>query len=715
MSDRRVQLDHDKDENPQSSMMQPPFQSAWMSHWTRTNCKQVDDARYDLPLCSDSGENSQRSKYQKARTETEVESGSSKFVKEFRKMHKTIKNEDLTTSLGKSRHETSSKGQHFPMFKSSQNRDGSLSLKHDESSGFQEPLLRSEIGPISGYDVSPGQINKSLPSMCASTPSKIKTQSIECVVSNSDHQVMSNNLPEECKMVISTPVKSEFLGSTSRIVPSEYGSGRIPTESFFPRLDYNQTKSTFLVERKINNSATLSIDDPSTSSNQLRDFLGEQNQRKPNHFAANLYPNNVMPATSSLYHGSFELPRSSPSLGNAETMRICATIGSLEEFAVCPPKFSQTTRQFLITNKADVNLSDRGQMLRAPTISTNTKRNQPSELLSLSSDFGFNVKKRVKLQALDSSTDGETKENIESVHTFALDLKNESSAETDTMDVNTLRVNRLSGAALSVSNKDVNVAQKSPAFEAATVSVREETGIRLPTIELPDINKEVPENPGVASSSDDGPGSTSRTQSLDAEHFLHPAEHPTKSRSSGCSDTSLRLDPYCRWVKRLKTSTSDSFAQGTKIMKMEEASSHGKINKLFGNILNHGKTSSESSEPKMFKSYGKQHVVADHNIDLQRNIESTHTYSVQKSQDKIISHAWIGRWCHNQAASSKWKAESAVVVRKPNSEANEDASQKRQFPSIGAMALMGKAMNGFQACEFRKRGSSIVWNTRGLK
>jgi hypothetical protein len=31
------------------------------------------------------------------------------------------------------------------------------------------------------------------------------------------------------------------------------------------------------------------------------------------------------------------------------------------------------------------------------------------------------------------------------------------------------------------------------------------------------------------------------------------------------------------------------------------------------------------------------------------------------------------------------------------------------------MALMGKAMNGFCPCEFRKSGSSVVWNTKWFR
>eukprot|EP00257_Ricinus_communis_P013444 XP_015570875.1 F-box protein At2g16365 isoform X2 [Ricinus communis] len=413
-----------------------------------------------------------------------------------------------------------------------------------------------------------------------------------------------------------------------------------------------------------------------------------------------------------LYHGSYELPTIPPSVQDVETMKMCTTIGSLEEYTICPPKFSQTTHHFLITKKTDVNLFDGGQTFRGSTISTKFKGKRPSGLLTLSPDLAFNVKQGVKLQSLDSSTDSEAKENIENIHTSAVNLKNESSAETDTMDMDTLRVNHLSGGVSSIPNKDINGAQKSQKSEAAIDSVREGNRGRLPNIELPDINQEVTAIPGVTSSADDGEASTSRTQSLNVEQFLSHVEDPTNSISSASVDIQLGLDPYSRWVKRLKPSSSDSFAHGTKSLKMAEASSHEKVNKLFSKILNHSKT---SSEPKMNKSHGKQHMVVDQTSDLLRNIEASSAVPVRKIQEATLSHAWIRRWCHNQAALSKAKPEGGVVCEPQNSTANQDNFQKKQFPSLAAMALMGKAMNGFHPCKFRKMGSFIVWNNKGLK
>ncbi|XP_048234410.1 uncharacterized protein LOC8285333 isoform X2 [Ricinus communis] len=695
MSDRIVQSDHDKDNVPDKSMK--PFQSAWMSHWTHSRYRPIDDAQNQLSLPSESGKNTQRCKRQNSLGETEFETG-----------------------LRKLRHETSSKGQQFPMFKSSHNRDGIVPMKNGESSSPQEGLVSSQMDPSSRCDVSLGQIDKCLLPMHESAPSKRETQTLEThfehegITSNLNQQVKSNKLLEDHKFFISESLKDEFLGSTSGIVPSKFNSGRTPIEPFFPRQDFiNQPNSISLVhERKINNNATLLTDDPSTSNNRLRNFLGEQVQKMPNHSDIKLFDRQVRLPDARLYHGSYELPTIPPSVQDVETMKMCTTIGSLEEYTICPPKFSQTTHHFLITKKTDVNLFDGGQTFRGSTISTKFKGKRPSGLLTLSPDLAFNVKQGVKLQSLDSSTDSEAKENIENIHTSAVNLKNESSAETDTMDMDTLRVNHLSGGVSSIPNKDINGAQKSQKSEAAIDSVREGNRGRLPNIELPDINQEVTAIPGVTSSADDGEASTSRTQSLNVEQFLSHVEDPTNSISSASVDIQLGLDPYSRWVKRLKPSSSDSFAHGTKSLKMAEASSHEKVNKLFSKILNHSKT---SSEPKMNKSHGKQHMVVDQTSDLLRNIEASSAVPVRKIQEATLSHAWIRRWCHNQAALSKAKPEGGVVCEPQNSTANQDNFQKKQFPSLAAMALMGKAMNGFHPCKFRKMGSFIVWNNKGLK
>ena len=143
-----------------------------------------------------------------------------------------------------------------------------------------------------------------------------------------------------------------------------------------------------------------------------------------------------------------------------------------------------------------------------------------------------------------------------------------------------------------------------------------------------------------------------------------------------CPDDPLGPEPSSKWFKRLKMSTSDSFAHGTKSSKMGEVSSREKVNKMFNKIMNCSKTS-----------------------------------SVRKSQEISLSRSWIHRWCRHRAASPNKKPDAVVLCEPQSSKATLDEHQKKQFPSIAAMALMGKAINGFHPCEFRRKGSLIVWST----
>lgn len=125
-------------------------------------------------------------------------------------------------------------------------------------------------------------------------------------------------------------------------------------------------------------------------------------------------------------------------------MRICTTVDSMEGPSRVPSKFFQTTRHFLLTKKTDVDLSDGCQMRRASTVSTKFEGKPFSELLGLSPDLQFHVQQGVKLQPLESSTDSDRKENFRDVN-VSDGLKNESSAETDSMDMDTFQKKYPSG------------------------------------------------------------------------------------------------------------------------------------------------------------------------------------------------------------------------------------------------------------------------------
>lgn len=242
-------------------------------------------------------------------------------------------------------------------------------------------------------------------------------------------------------------------------------------------------------------------------------------------------------------------------------------------------------------------------------------------------------------------------------------------------------------------------------------SAREEVECRWAIARLPDIKEEIPVLPAATGSMDNPEPSSSRTQSLDAEHLLSHAEQFSKINSSSYPSGLPRPEPTSRWLKRLRRSTSDSFGLGTKCSNLGEASSHEKVNKFSSKIMKSSKNG--SSEQLLGKFHGKEEMAADRSKILSQNGESLSADLLKKDNDKLLSNPWIRRWCHNRAATQQKKPE-AVVACEPKSTMMEFGKvQFKQFPSIAAMALMGKTMNGFQQCEFQRKGSSVVWNTKG--
>lgn len=209
----------------------------------------------------------------------------------------------------------------------------------------------------------------------------------------------------------------------------------------------------------------------------------------------------------------------------------------------------------------------------------------------------------------------------------------------------------------------------------------------------------------------------SKTQSLDAAFLLPDADGRMATKST-LRSTQSGPDAGSRWVKRLKVSASESFlAHGTKTSEMEEAtSSPNKFNPFSGKTL---KRAMSSSEPLISKKSRekKQMFKGNEQLPMKDGVSYSTSESVGKMRDELLSHSWIRRWCHSQSQAQKKKPEegeeAAFVFCEPRRlKVSLDEIQKKQFPSIAAMALMGKAMNGFRPCEFRKRGTCVVWNTK---
>ncbi|OMO75633.1 F-box protein [Corchorus olitorius] len=630
-------------------------------------------------------------------------------------------------------------GKPLPKFNISGNRENAAASKRKEGTSSNSEAVKHHFDLNDGHNsITMGRSEWAQHDMeCSSRECKFQPEGISWVP---DKLVKSHEFLEHNSLAVSTIFKDE-VGPSSKIVPYVVKSGVAPMQSFACQAENNQlcpvvpskehgtdakfcSYSTFWVRekkadthfesRKLEsslarpNDAPLLLHDQSTKNSQLCSFLNRQSQKEENGSGIKLLPSLDCPEEHEPgkgYDGHFLLPSIPHPVHDVKTMRICTTIDSVEEIPRGPSKFSQTTHQFFITKKTGVNLTKGGQVFKDAMVSPKFKGNMFSEFLSLSPTFNLHSKQGVKLQPLGSSTDSEGKDNVGDVRTSTICLKNESSVETDAMELDIFQKNRLSSMALCPSEQNIEGVHNSslPETENAT---GEEARDKMANTELPDMNEGLPAFRSVSNSMDNGESSTSRTQSLDAGHLISHAEQPSTSKTAPCSDGHLGPEPSSRWVKRLKLSKSEPFALGTKSSNIGEVSSHVKVNKIFSKIMNCSKT---SSAPKEGRSHVRPQLALDQTAKLIKNGESTSSGSVRRNED--IAHAWIHRWCRYKAVSPKKKPEAAVLCKPQSSKATVEELQKQQFPSIAAMALMGKAMNGFHPCEIRKEGSTTVWST----
>ncbi|PON85999.1 hypothetical protein TorRG33x02_182040 [Trema orientale] len=700
--------------------------SVWMAHWMSTSFKSTNQGCRRLSICYESQEDNHGAKQHHLLSGPENVKCDSKNEKGLGEISgtKRVKILDDESSIAGSDRLRSERlnNQTFPMFNLQRKVENILARKNERPSSSLGEKLRSQTDDCSGYPLVSlrGAERKSPPMLPlvpdAESPSRENPLRPECT-SEYPKRVM---ITENKSLAVTKPIQGDFMESTSKIIPYGFNFRKTPN----PILESDEratntvyhTNSVFLVnEKAINlfgrsrnllrqNDTALLPHNPSTSRGQLPEFVTKQCHRMPDHTGIRSFPLENMPIeltkSKELYHGCFSLPSQPCSMRDKEATRTCTTVDSMEGSSRGRKKLS-TTHQFLFTETTDFDLTKRGQFLKESMVPTKLIEKNSPELLCSYQDTGFPIKTGVKLQLLGSSTCCEGEKGSREFKTSLVNIRNESSAETNTMDLDTFRRNHVSGVVSSSSNKHFELEQQSPTSQAGSPPATE-IGGKLLKAKLPDINQELPELAVRTSSMDT---STSRTQSLDADHLLSNAEKPTNLKSIACPVGCLELESSSRWVKRLKLSPTS--ARGTKSSKMEEAFSHKKVNNVFSKIK---KCSITSSEPVTGRSHGTERAALNQIASLW-NDKSTSLDSVRENLDATLSHPWIRRWCHNEVASSLKKSKAVVDSKPQCSKGTINKFQKRQFPSLAAMALMGKAMGGFRSCQFAKKGSSVVWSS----
>ncbi|KAF3621726.1 putative glucose-1-phosphate adenylyltransferase large subunit 1-like isoform X1 [Capsicum annuum] len=657
MSDRVAQSSSDCDGRTGKSVHS--VQSVWMAHWTRTSYNSAAETHNLAPNALANKENDQDSKPLKSVVKLETMSKLSKSVKRLRESETQtfeVINESLRTSSRTIAKETLG--------------NWSLPLhnpRENVKTPFQDPL---DCVKTQSYDVGCSTL-ASRPSL--DNPSHLASHLVP-------YGDPGQYITKEGERTQKPVINRSFLAAKEelpRLATLEHEHGRSITP-------YLRQKNTFLLDR------------PSTSRNLPPEFGGEEFQKIPGLSFIRLLKDEPSP---SQVPDQQKLPHP---LHDIEIMRTRNTMDPVEGMTGYCPGISQTTHSMLITKGTDANLLEGNNVIANSRMwSEINAKASLSNRDSPSKSFG-RYKGGMKLQIQSCSTGSERKKSIEGSKPSQFVLKNESSAETDTMDMDVLQEkNQLCGTSSSIVKK-VNKMNRNSPPRLALDFPRKETGRKQFKL---DINLELP------APTDNMEASSSRTESLDLGSILARAEQPSSSRTDLCAEGLPGQDPSNRWVKRLKVGAPVSMAFGTRSSRLVGETSPEKSHEFPSKITEPAITSSELASCKL---HGKELMAPDNTPGLAMNSSPSSMSVIKKDLDSLTSHCWIQRLLHERTTTSAKRPQPVVVCEPQTSKLELDDFQKKQLPSLGAMALMGKAMNGFQPCEFRRKGPLVVWNTRSF-
>lgn len=685
------------------------YQLVWMAHWKHTDFKSATQDNNHLSIDCDSrrevvedsvAEQDNVQGGPDVATDTSTSTGA---IREATKATKaTIMNGNLQENPGNLR----IRSLDFKSYPISEKRDGSLSLRGDQCAIYHSEVMKSQTdASFKNNIVSPGKTEIRLHSE-GFLPTKLLMN--------------SSNAIEKNKLTVSASAWSD-VKSTSDMMPYAYNKGKssMPTlthgqheiyqssynlasREHFTSTNHRSYSSLLIHEKTMSN-----LLDPQTSgfsglmSSSLAQEQHDHHWKTQHYTGAAKCASLTSPFESSkidnFCHGSSPVLQMPSSDHDAKTVKIFTPIESGEESSRGRTKIFQTAHHFPMSANTDV--SGKGQFFRESVITTKFKGNASSEIPYFSSSTGENALESAKLKTPGSSTNREGK-SVQDVETMTI-LKNESSAETETMDINALQEDQFPGDVTLPSNKFLKESQNSLTCQGAITSAKERTEAESASVAMHDANQEPLKLHTVTGPVDERETSTSKTQSLDVEHLLYHAADHGNSKSKACGNGSFGSEPSSRWLKRLKLSTSDS-ALGSRNEKFGETS-HENAHIIFSKILKGRKT---NLEPKIISLTEGPRVPG-----LPATVSSNGGSSFVKAKQTVedsLSHPWIQRWSHNATASSPAKHE--MIDLDPVME----GFQKKQFPSIAAMALMGKAIGTLRPCEIMKKGPLVVWNTKNL-
>ncbi|PUZ64890.1 hypothetical protein GQ55_3G179200 [Panicum hallii var. hallii] len=272
--------------------------------------------------------------------------------------------------------------------------------------------------------------------------------------------------------------------------------------------------------------------------------------------------------------------------------------------------------------------------------------------------------------------------------------QNQSSVRTETLYSDTLIPSKSSAGIASLSaQKDYVCPDEAKSEQLATPSQRGDS-----RCSKDDGFHNVNENHDVSSKATiaSKPSCMPRTRITNLDLILSQMSRMRNQISSGIVQPPIGAEPSDRWLKRLQLDISDPDIPGSKRPKIGDSPPLGQTNCLFGMALPCNKIDAEM--------IGR--AKADQSLD-EGNNELQDKRGRSPVPAKSMS-SWIGRWC--QGGTSVFH-EDPCQGRQATKHDQPSEELEGQFPSIAAMAMMGRVMNKLRPCEHQKQGPFVVWKT----
>ncbi|GJN15143.1 hypothetical protein PR202_gb02036 [Eleusine coracana subsp. coracana] len=166
--------------------------------------------------------------------------------------------------------------------------------------------------------------------------------------------------------------------------------------------------------------------------------------------------------------------------------------------------------------------------------------------------------------------------------------------------------------------------------------------------------------------------------------------------SVGVVQPPVSAQPSDRWLKRLYLGVLDPEIPSSKRPKVGGEDSREDASCLFGMGLGCNRAGNEESSDHV-----KEDKVSGEGIKLHGNDQKLHVPA------KSLNY-WIGRWCEGGTPVFHGHPGHRRQATKLDQASEESGGQ---FPSIAAMAMMGRVMNKLRPCDHQKKGPFVVWKT----